>query len=145
MADAIRDRLDSQKQTNKGSAELHHHCDLTSSDLQLQSMGKLSLHIQDEQTPQRPSFSSSSFVNTHLSLTKVVRLHVHCRFVQGGFTILRLGRVSPSRLSPWIQQTETDSSFGFLLYPNFRGDIRLLFTRPSYSRRRIPRTPAATG
>ena len=59
------------------SAEATRSHPLTS---QLQRMGKLLLPAQEEQPLQR----SSSFVNTHLSLTKVVRGHVLRRSVRKG-------------------------------------------------------------
>ena len=114
----------------------------SSSDLQpfqLRRMGKLSLPVHEEQSSQE---ASSSFVNTHLSLTKVVR-HDGPSIRSMGLTfLLRLGRVPPGCFSPRIQQTETNCTLRFLVNPSIYGDIRLLFACPSHSRSRILGTAA---
>ena len=114
---------------------------------QLQRMEKLSFPAQDERPSQSSSpFSSSSFVNTHLSLTKVVRHHLPVSSFEGVnnriLFSLRVGRVPPSCFSPRIQQAEADRSLGFFFDSNLCGDIRSLFAHPSHSRRRILGTAA---
>lgn len=107
--------------------------------------------LAQEEEPQRQSssFSSPSFVNTHLSLTKVVRrysLPVRLKGVDSWTSSsFYLGRVPLNRRSPRIQQAKTDSTLCFLFFSNLFGDIGLLLACPSYSRRRVLGTATAAG
>lgn len=121
-----------------------------SSDHQRQSMEKLSLQVpaQEEQPQQRSSsFSSSSFVNTHLSLTKVVRrYHPSVRLKEVDIKIplsFYLGRVPLGCISPRIQQAETRSIL--CLLPALFGDIGPLLVHTSYSCGRVLGTATTTG
>ena len=108
----------------QSGAEAHH----STSNVQLRRMVKLSLPVHEEQPSQE---ASSSFVNTHLSLTKVVRRDGPSVRSKVLTFLLHLGRVSPGCFSPRIQQTETNRTLGFLIDSGICGDIRLLFACPS--------------